>query len=123
VKPRALLSIAAAAAAAVGVWVLYTFPPAAYSFYPRCPFRLVTGMLCPGCGTTRALHHLLHGRVEEAFRLNPMLFVLMAVFLFALPSIVRGRRPDFLMKPWFAWAAFFVLTGYWIVRNTPIYPF
>ena len=110
-------------AAAAGAWVLYTFPPAAYAFYPRCPFRLVTGMLCPGCGTTRALHQLLHGNVGAAFRLNPMIFVLMAVALCAVPSIVRGRYPGFLMKPWFAWSAFFVLTGYWIVRNTPIYPF
>ena len=107
---------------AVGGWILYTFPPTANRFYPQCPFRMLTGFDCPGCGTTRALHHLLHGRVEEAFRLNPMLFLLLAVFLFALPSILRGRQPEFLMKPWFAWTAFFVLTGYWVVRNTPLWP-
>lgn len=107
---------------AVGAWVLYTFPPTAYAFYPQCPVRLLTGLECPGCGTTRALHHLLHGRVDEAFRLNPMLFVLVAVALCALPSILRGRSPQFLMKPWFAWASFVVLAGYWVVRNTPMYP-
>lgn len=107
---------------AAGAWVLYTFPPAAYAFYPRCPFRMLTGLECPGCGTTRALHHLLHGRIDEAFRLNPMLFVLVAVALCALPSVLRGRSPQFLMKPWFAWTSFAVLTGYWIVRNTPVYP-
>jgi hypothetical protein len=108
---------------AVGAWVLYTFPPTAYAFYPQCPFRMMTGLECPGCGTTRALHHLLHGRIEEAFRLNPMLFVLLAVALCALPSVVRGRHPAFLMKPWFAWTAFVVLATYWILRNTPLYPF
>jgi hypothetical protein len=121
VKLRRIASLAVVAAA--GAWVLYTFAPTAYGFYPQCPFRLLTGLDCPGCGTTRALHHLLHGRVEEAFRFNPMLFVLLAVALFALPSILRGRQPRFLMQPWFAWTAFFVLTSYWIVRNTTLYPF
>ena len=107
---------------AVGAWVLYTFPPTAYAFYPRCPVRLLTGLECPGCGTTRALHHLLHGRIDDAFRLNPMLFVLVAVALCALPAVLRGRSPQFLMKPWFAWTSFVVLTGYWIVRNTPVWP-
>lgn len=121
VKPRRIA--VSVVVAAVGAWVLYTFPPTAYGFYPRCPFRMLTGLQCPGCGTTRALHQLLHGNVGAAFRLNPMLFVLMAVALCAVPSLLRGQQPQFLMKPWFAWAAFFVLTSYWIVRNTPIYPF
>ena len=120
-KHKRLLSFAVVAAA--GAWVLYNFAPTAYGFYPPCMFRKMTGLECPGCGTTRALHHLLHGRVDEAFRLNPMLFVLIAVALFALPSLLRGRQPAFLMKPWFAWSAFVVLMSYWIVRNTPIYPF
>lgn len=120
-KLRRILSLSVVAAA--GAWVLYNFAPTAYRFYPPCMFRLLTGLDCPGCGSTRALHHLLHGRIEEAFRLNPMLFLLMVVALFALPSLLRGQQPRFLMQPWFAWTAFFVLTSYWIVRNTPLYPF
>ena len=123
VKLRQISSLAIAIVAAAGVWVLYTFPPAAYGFYPRCPFFLLTGLQCPGCGSTRALHQLLHGRIEEAFRFNPMLFLLIAVALCAVPSVLRGRHPQFLLKPWFAWTAFFVLSGYWIVRNTPLWPF
>lgn len=120
-KARSTASLAVLGA--VGAWVVYTFPPTAYAFYPRCPFFLLTGMQCPGCGSTRALHQLLHGNIEAAFRFNPMLFVLMAVALCAVPAIVRGRRPQFLMQPWFAWGAFFVLTSYWVIRNTPLYPF
>ena len=118
-RPLALvLTLGAAGAAALVPWL-----PLLAQFAPACPFHAWTGLPCPGCGTTRALHHLLHGRFEEAFRLNPMIFVLIAVALFALPSVLRGRYPGFLMKPWFAWAAFAVLTSYWIVRNTPLYPF
>src|SRR5688500_12139151 len=91
------------AVGAVGAWVLYTFAPTAYRFYPKCAFFALTGLQCPGCGITRALHHLLHGRFEEAFRLNPMLFVLIGLALYMLPSVVRGERPRFLTSPAFAW--------------------
>ncbi len=106
----------------VGAWVLYTFAPTAYAFYPRCVFRSLTGLDCPGCGITRAMHQLLHGNFEEAFRLNPMLFVLIGLVLYALPSLVRGESPRFLTSPSFAWGSFAVLTSYWIVRNTPVWP-
>ena len=100
-----------------GGWVLYTFPPVTTAFYPQCVFKQMTGLDCPGCGTTRALHALLHGRVEDAWRLNPMLFALMIVGGFAMPSVLRGETPRFLYARWFGWGSFVVVTGWWILRN------
>jgi hypothetical protein len=97
--------------------VLYTFPPGAHTFYPPCLFHAITGFDCPGCGTTRALHHLLHGRVAEAFRLNPMVFAGLGLFGFSLPSLARGERPRFVDHPWFGWTAIAVLMVWWIARN------
>jgi hypothetical protein len=37
-----------------------------------CPFALVTGVACPGCGMTRALAVLLHGRLGSAVRYHPL---------------------------------------------------
>ncbi len=54
------------------VLLLYLFNPAETPFYPPCLIRLYTGLSCPGCGATRALHALLHLRLEEAWRLNPL---------------------------------------------------
>ena len=71
----ALVSVAAGA-------VLYRFPPERYSFYPRCPVFRWTGWRCPGCGTTRALAALLHGKAAEALNQNA-LFVLLAPLLLA----------------------------------------
>lgn len=102
---------------AAGVWVLYTFPPASSSFYPRCVFRQLTGLDCPGCGTTRALHALLHGRIGEAFRLNAMLFALMIVAILGAPSFLRGRTPAFMTHKWFGWGSFVVVVAWWIGRN------
>lgn len=41
-----------------------------------CPFYYLTGWLCPFCGGQRMILALLHGNVGEAFRLNPVAFVL-----------------------------------------------
>ncbi len=37
-----------------------------------CPFALLTGMACPGCGMTRALSHLLHGDMTTALIYHPL---------------------------------------------------
>ena len=59
--------------------ILLRFPPENYSFYPECPIHHFFGILCPGCGATRALAALLHGNVNEAFRLNGLLMLLLPV--------------------------------------------
>jgi hypothetical protein len=41
-------------------------------FHPPCGFHLVTGHPCPTCGSTRAAMAMLHGRVAEAFEMNPL---------------------------------------------------
>jgi hypothetical protein len=103
--------IASAVIVAGGAWVLYAWPPATTPFYPQCVFHAVTGLSCPGCGTTRALHFLLHGRVADAFRMNAMLFAIAPV------SLLVSRRPAVLKTPWFAWGAFAMLMAWWIGRN------
>ncbi len=41
-----------------------------------CPVYLFTGFICPGCGATRALSSLLHFRLLESLRNNPVIIVL-----------------------------------------------
>jgi hypothetical protein len=76
-KHRTLAGIAMAAALG-GLAVVYRFPPTEYSFYPRCPIYLTTHWLCPGCGSTRALHALLHLDIQGALHYN-------ALFTFLFP--------------------------------------
>ena len=49
-----------------------------------CPFRLVTGLWCPGCGLTRATGWLAHGDVAASWRFHPW-----AIFL-ALQAFAAG---------------------------------
>jgi hypothetical protein len=80
VQCRHHLHLALAAVVSAGVALaatLYRFPPQSYAFYPQCPFHALTGLLCPGCGATRALAALLHGNFGEAMRLNGLVVVLL----------------------------------------------
>lgn len=59
--------------------LLFFFDPAAGLFYPPCLFRTFFGMTCPGCGTLRAMHQLLHGNLLAAWHLNPGVTVLVPI--------------------------------------------
>jgi hypothetical protein len=41
-------------------------------FVPACPFRTITGIPCPTCGTTHAVLALLNGRLGDAFAASPL---------------------------------------------------
>ena len=60
------LALIFAAASAAAAWTLYRFPPVEWPFYPRCMFHQISGCLCPGCGSLRAIHLLLHGQLQTA---------------------------------------------------------
>ncbi len=70
--------------------LLYRFPPDKYSFYPVCPVYRYLHLYCPGCGSTRALAALLHGRLVEAMHYNP-LFVALVPILVVFAAVVYWK--------------------------------
>lgn len=88
------------------------------AFYPQCPVKWLTGLDCPGCGSARALHALLHGELGAAFRFNPWLPVVCLVALLAFIGAVRpGRLRRFIHSP-FTLVIFVALSlGWMLVRN------
>jgi hypothetical protein len=86
--------LAALAAGAVGAGYLYgTDPHQPGHVLPRCPFRLVTGLLCPACGGTRMVYDLMHGHFNEAWLDNRAL-LLASPYALALMGrwVVEGLR-------------------------------
>lgn len=65
------LATGAVALAALGV-VAAVDPGAPGNPYLPCPFQLLLGLDCPGCGMTRATHALLHGDVVTALDHNAL---------------------------------------------------
>ena len=102
-----------------GVWLglasvaifLFFFNPAspANQFFPKCPFRLVTGFQCPGCGSTRAFYQLLHLHPLAAFKLNPLMVLTMPFIIYGLLGFTRSAvlgRPQrrLFIPPVYLWS-------------------
>lgn len=89
--------------------------------YPRCPFKMLTGLSCPGCGTQRALHALFSGNPGEALRYNAALipFILLALLFGAVefaPHCFAGLRRRLLSRT-AAFAVAGALALWWLLRN------
>ena len=113
---------------AVAGVLLFVLEPGKSALLPGCPFRALTGFLCPGCGTTRGLHQLLHGNLVEAFQLNPLLILALPFLLYALlkytNSVLRGKpHRRFNLPAKYIWALLGFVLFFWVFRNTPFYPF
>lgn len=122
---RAAFVWAALAAAAA---YLFIFEPGKSGFFPACPFRMLTGFTCPGCGSTRGLHYLLHGDVVAAFEFNPLLILSLPFLFYALVRYTNAAmraRPlkRHQLNAKYIWVLFVVIMSFWVFRNTPFYPF
>jgi hypothetical protein len=93
-------------------------------WFPKCPFKLLTGYSCAGCGSQRAMHHLLNLEIGSAFKKN-------ALFVCFIPYIIFGLSYDF-FKPKnrhivkihqlfyrgnAAWIILAIILLFWILRN------
>jgi hypothetical protein len=118
--PPAWAKVAAGLAAGLllgaGLLILFAFNPSQTRIFPPCPLHWATGLYCPGCGSLRAMHCLLHGHVAAAFRLNPLLLVTLPV----LGALTLRRA--WALKPWLPWAVVVVLLAYGVARNIPAWP-
>ena len=104
-----------------GIAIYSTFDPSTVRFFPRCTFLSLTGLKCPGCGTQRAIHALLHGNFLEAVRFNAMMVASVPLLaLYGYAEIVRKSKPRFYNKvnstP-IILTIFVLVVLWWILRN------
>lgn len=104
------------------LWLYYWYDPALYAF-PKCPFLLITGYKCPGCGSQRALHLLLHGEMGAAGRMNPLFLLALPYVLFGLVLEYSGwgKRQFVLRSRWYGYTAtrlvLAVVLVFWAART------
>ncbi len=104
--------------------MLATFSPEEPGHYPSCPFLLISGLYCPGCGSLRATHAMLHGDFGTAFDRNPLAVVLLPIVL--VSWVAWGLRllgfnawhPSRVPVGWI-WGLLVLVLGFWIARNVP----
>src|SRR5271155_1144487 len=92
--PYTVLGSGALAAGALG-YIGLVDPHKPGSFFPQCPFRLLTGLNCPGCGALRMTHDVLHGHLVAAINDNVLLLVVITLLAW---TIVRNL-PGFPLVP------------------------
>jgi hypothetical protein len=80
-----LISVAAGGALLVSALV----PAGAVPILLPCPFKLLTGWPCPGCGLTHSVCDISHGAFAAAWSANPFGFLFYALLVTCLlwPSL------------------------------------
>lgn len=87
------LFVALAAAAVIAAALFYrTVDPSSAAWVPQCMFHRLTGLDCPGCGSQRMLHALMHGDLEGAWHANAMLLCMAPWLLLLLAAQCWPRR-------------------------------
>lgn len=91
--------ILAIAFTAILCTVYFFIDPSEFPFTPRCMFHELTGLKCPGCGSQRMLHALVHGDISEAWHQNALLMVAIPVLIpLGWLEATRKRHPRLYMK-------------------------
>ncbi len=111
---------------------VYAVDPSQHAVYPQCILYNTTGFYCAGCGATRAVYALLHGRVLDALHDNALFVTALPWLLYFLGSYLfnawRGNAwpevfVDTRKAAWRGGGLFLLMVGFMVLRNLPGAPF
>ncbi|HEX6852744.1 MAG TPA: DUF2752 domain-containing protein [Candidatus Polarisedimenticolaceae bacterium] len=113
-----------AVAATLALVAIACVDPAQARWFPACPLHAATGLFCPGCGATRALHALAHGDPARALAFNPLLILALPVLVPLAADeawrVATGRAWLRTRVPtWAGFTILAVLCAYGVLRNVP----
>jgi hypothetical protein len=122
--PALAAPVACGCCLVAGATYVATNDPSDGGMFLPCPFRTLTGWWCPGCGLTRATHHLFRGDIMQALRFNLFAVLILAALsaawlAWALQAVGRPVRWAARIPVWVQVAAGVALLSFAIVRNVP----
>lgn len=122
---RRLLSVLLLLALLGAALILRTHDPMQAREWIACPAWAWLGIHCPGCGATRAAHHLLNARLLLAAQNNALLLLLgvpCIVFFVVRELLLVATGSLLLVAPpvWIARGIVVALLIFVILRNIPI---
>ena len=121
-KNKLFITVAAIFVATATI-IFFYIDPNVYPFFPKCPFLVVTGLECPGCGSQRSFHQLLHFNIAGAFHQNPLVVIFGPYILLGLYIEYFGGKDKFtqisnlLFGKVAAIVILVIIIGFWIGRN------
>lgn len=102
--------------------ILFAIALFKYNVGIPCVFNKITGLYCPGCGTTRAIYSLIQLDLYQAFRYNMLVIALLpfAIGLIIYKYALKGQK-EIPNDIWYLIIAVAILFG--ILRNIPFFSY
>ncbi|QGY45007.1 DUF2752 domain-containing protein [Maribellus comscasis] len=108
--------------------LFFVLDPIENALFPRCVFHSLTGYYCPGCGSQRAIHSLLHLDFASVVRNNVLFLpaVLLLIYHYSHPILNKSlnwKLPNIFYLKQTPWIILIVIVLFWVLRNIPNIPF
>jgi hypothetical protein len=119
-----IVSLALLVFVSVAAYVLWADSPAESTWFPKCPVYYTTGLHCPGCGASRSMHHVLHGRIGDAMQHNQLLIILgtpvvAILILSSTISLFFGKTFRLALPRWWPTLILLIFLFWFVIRNLP----
>jgi len=92
----------------------------------ECPFHKYFNIWCSGCGGMRMIKEIIHLNFYQAFRYNPLLFILLVCFIiFVIVDIIIYIKKKVIYIPSYKYliGLLIILIVYMIIRNIPLFSY
>ncbi len=102
--------------------VLYFLPPSETKLFPGCPWHMLTGTYCPGCGSVRGVTEIVNGNLFGLWNQNPLAMVLAPIIIYAairkvVEAVAAYQMPAILTPQWVYVVLLIMILAYWVLRN------
>ncbi len=104
------------------VILAYYFLSQKYHIGIPCPIHYFTGLYCPGCGITRMIFSLINFDFYQAFRFNPLVFILLiGFFIWKLLEILFQKK--IVLNNKITYTLLIIVITFGIMRNIPLFSY